>query len=128
MTPNEASDIHRFRTELAKFARQHGWEVRTPNSDPTWIFLELTRRESSLTAEWSDDLPTGCQLIGRVWAIRNGAAERVNVRPDSPTIRQAIEHFDSWILAASTLADSGPPIVLPGDTIDLDVLDLRDGE
>ena len=79
MNPNDAERIHQHRRELAELAEAHGFIAKKPHAGEGWIWLELYHpdRYLRIAIEWSDDLPTGCQLHATCKGYNLGV---VNVR------------------------------------------------
>ena len=113
MTPNHAEQVHATRRRLAALAREHGWDVQLPGSDPGWVWMHAFRQTTGSDAarigiEWADDLPVGCRLH----ITTTGRTVHHNT-PSLRMLERAITN-PAWLVAAVALAADSP------------VIDLRD--
>ena len=113
MTPDRAEQVHATRRQLERLAREHGWDVKTPHSDDSNVWLNLFRQTTGsdsarIGVEWADDLPCGCRMI----VTTRGRTIRYNA-PTHRMIARAISN-PAWLVAAVALAADSP------------VIDLRD--
>lgn len=113
MTPDHAEQVHNTRRQLEQIAREHGWDVKTPHSDDSNVWLNLFRQTTGsdsarIGIEWADDLPCESRMI----VTTRGRT----IHYDAPTFRMMARAISNtaWLVAAVALAADSP------------VIDLRD--